>query len=161
MQRIEKLLTTVSNRFNVVAAGAVVLIMLIIVLDVVFRQFRMPVPGAFDIVGLLGSLVISFSLGYTSIEKGHIAVEFLYDKLPERARFVVSALNEAAGTLFFSVLAWQCLVYALRLRGSGEVSPTIQMPTYPFILGVSLSCVLLALILASNCVRETRGAFRK
>jgi len=161
MQRIEKLLTTVSNRFNVVAAAAVVLIMALIVLDVVLRQFRMPISGTYDIVGLLGSLVISFSLGYTSIEKGHIAVEFLYDRLPERARFAVSAVNEAVGALFFSVLAWQCIVYALRLRTSGEVSPTIQMPTYPFVLGIALSCVLLALILAANCVRETRGIFRK
>nr|MBP7586293.1 hypothetical protein [Spirochaetota bacterium] len=64
MQRIEKILTSVSEKFNVVAAVSVVLIMTVIVVDVVLRFFRHPIPGTIDIVGLLGSLVISFSLGY-------------------------------------------------------------------------------------------------
>lgn len=161
MQRLEKILRSVSEKSNVIAAASVVLIMMLIVVEVIMRQFRIPVPGTYDMVGLIGSLVISFSLGYTSIEKGHIAVEFLYDKLPERARNVIAAINELVGAVFFIVLAWQSFIYAARLRTSGEVSPTIQVPTYPFVIGIALSCVLLSLILALNFIRETRGAIRK
>ena len=161
MQRIEKILTSVSEKFNVVAAVSVVLIMTVIVVDVVLRFFRHPIPGTIDIVGLLGSLVISFSLGYTSIQKGHIAVEFLYDKLPEKARGVIGAINELVGTVFFVILAWQSFIFALKLKASGEVSPTIQMPTYPFVFGIAVSCALLSLILALNFARETRGVLKK
>lgn len=161
MQRIEKILTSVSEKFNVVAAVSVVLIMTVIVVDVVLRFFRHPIPGTIDIVGLLGSLVISFSLGYTSIQKGHIAVEFLYDKLPEKARGVIGAINELVGTVFFAILAWQSFIFALKLKASGEVSPTIQMPTYPFVFGIAVSCALLSLVLALNFARETRGVLKK
>ncbi len=161
MQRIEKILTSVSEKFNVVAAVSVVLIMTVIVVDVVLRFFRHPIPGTIDIVGLLGSLVISFSLGYTSIQKGHIAVEFLYDKLPEKARGVIGAINELVGTVFFAILAWQSFIFALKLKASGEVSPTIQMPTYPFVFGIAVSCALLSFILALNFARETRGVLKK
>ncbi len=161
MQRIEKILTSVSEKFNVVAAVSVVLIMTVIVVDVVLRFFRHPIPGTIDMVGLLGSLVISFSLGYTSIQKGHIAVEFLYDKLPEKARGVIGAINELVGTVFFAILAWQSFIFALKLKASGEVSPTIQMPTYPFVFGIAVSCALLSFILALNFARETRGVLKK
>ena len=161
MQRIEKILTSVSEKFNVVAAVSVVLIMTVIVVDVVLRFFRHPIPGTIDIVGLLGSLVISFSLGYTSIQKGHIAVEFLYDKLPEKARGVIGAINELVGTVFFAILAWHSFIFALKLKASGEVSPTIQMPTYPFVFGIAVSCALLSFILALNFSRETRGVLKK
>jgi TRAP-type C4-dicarboxylate transport system permease small subunit len=161
MQRLEKIVNSVSGKSNAVAAAAVVLIMMMIVVDVILRQFRMPIPGTYDLVGLLGSLVISFSLGYTSIQKGHIAVEFLFDKLPGRARSVIGAVNELVGALFFIILGWQSFIYAFRLKMSGEVSPTIQVPTYPFVLGIALSCVLLSLILALNFIREARGAVRK
>ncbi|MBP7582751.1 MAG: TRAP transporter small permease, partial [Spirochaetes bacterium] len=140
---------------------SVVLIMTVIVVDVVLRFFRHPIPGTIDIVGLLGSLVISFSRGYTSIQKGHIAVEFLYDKLPEKARGVIGAINELVGTVFFAILAWQSFIFALKLKASGEVSPTIQMPTYPFVFGIAVSCALLSLVLALNFARETRGVLKK
>lgn len=161
MQRIEKILTSISEKFNVVSAAAVVLIMTVIVVDVVLRLFRRPIPGTIDIVGLLGSLVISFSLGYTSIQKGHIAVDFLFDKLPEKARGVIGAVNELVGALFFIILSWQSFIFAVKLKASGEVSPTIQMPTYPFVFGIALSCALLSLVLALNFARETRGVLKK
>ncbi len=135
MQRFEKILTSFAEKSNGIAAASVVLIMMMIVVDVILRQFRIPLPGTYDLVGLLGSVVISFSLGYTSIQKGHIAVEFLYDKMPERFRHAMSAFTELVGLLFFLILSWQCVVYAFQIKISGEVSPTIKAPNLSLCLG--------------------------
>ncbi len=161
MLKFERYLAVFSDRLNVLAALAMIFVMLLTVADVILRRFMLPVPGAYDIVSLVSSFIISFSLGYTSVQKGHIAVEFLFEKLPERASRILSAINELIASVFFGILAWQALAYALRSMGSGEVSPTIRLPFFPFILGLALGCLLLSVILAVNCIKETEKAIRR
>lgn len=161
MQRLEKILIGISNGFNRVAAAAVMFMMAITVVDVVLRAFRSPLPGVFEIVGMLGSLAISFSLAYTSIEKGHIAVEFLVQKLPARAQALLEALYSLAGLFLFVLVAWVCLDFALDLMRSGEVSLTIKMPTYPFVLGISLGSLLLSAVLFTDLMKSLRELGRK
>lgn len=156
MQRLEKILAALSVRCNRIAALAVVLMMLITSLDVILRLFRHPIPGVYEIVGLLGSLAIAFSLAYTSIEKGHIAVEVLVQKLPPRVQSFITALYSAVSFVFFLLASWVCLEFALELYRSGEVSLTIKMPTYPFVVGIGLGCMLLSMVLFVEFTRSLR-----
>lgn len=160
MLRFERYLAVLSERLNVLAALAMIFVMLLTVADVILRRCMLPVPGTYDIVSLVSSFIISFSLGYTSVQKGHIAVEFLFEKLPERVARIISAINELVASVFFGILAWQSIVYALRSMASGEVSLTIRFPFFPFILGLALGCLVLCLILAVNFIKETQKAIR-
>ncbi len=161
MLRLERYLVVISNWFNVLAALSMIFVMLLTVADIILRRFMMPVPGAYDIVSLVSSFIISFSLGYTSVQKGHIAVEFLFEKLPYRTACILSAVNELIAAVFFGVLTWQSAAYALRSMAGGEVSPTIRFPLFPFIMGLALGCFLLSLILAVNAIKETEKAIRR
>ena len=143
----EKLIHAVANKFNVVAAAAVVTIMILTTADVILRLFRHPIPGTYELVGLLGTVIISFSLAYTSMQKGHIAVEFLVQKLPRKSQLAISATNDLIGAMLFGIIAWQSIVYAFNLKESNEVSLTIQLPIYPFACGIAIGCSLLCLIL--------------
>lgn len=158
MIRIEKIILALAEKANWVSAIAVMLMMLLTVLDVVLRFFRIPIPGTYEIVGLLGALAISFALGYTSMEKGHIAVDFLVQKFSEKARNVVTVFNNLAAIIFFSLAAWQSVLYALGLRKVGEVSLTLQVPTWPFVMGIAAGCILLCLVLLVEVTRTLRGA---
>ena len=161
MYRIEKALQALSTKVNRISMAAVFAMMAITVLDVVLRYLRLSIPGAYDIVGLLGAVVISFPLAYTSVEKGHIAVEFLVQKLPERPKSVIDAITGLAGTAFFGLITWRSALYALDFLRSGEVSMTIKMPVYPFVLGTALGCALLTAVLSVGCIRTVREAFKK
>jgi TRAP-type C4-dicarboxylate transport system permease small subunit len=156
MVRLEKILTAISHNFNRVAAAAVAVMMLFTVVDVVMRLFKMPIPGAFEIVGMLGAVAISFSLAYTSIEKGHITVEVLMQNLPVRVQAFFTMLYSLASALFFLFAAWVCVDYAIDLIKSGEVSATIRMPTYPFVFGMAISSILLSLVLFLDCFKSMR-----
>lgn len=131
--------------------------MLLTTADIVLRAFRHPIPGAYEIVGLLGSLAISFSLAYTSIEKGHIAVEFLVNRFSAPIQALISAANSLIATIFFAIITWQSILYGTDFLLRGEVSMTIQMPIYPFIYGVAAGCGLLCPVL----LVEFLGALRK
>ena len=153
MTGFERLTHGLGRRANWISAVAVVAIMLLVTLDVVLRLFRMPITGTYDMVEILASMVISFSLAYTSIEKGHIAVEFLVQRFGERTQRLVALVNDVVCTVFFLLVAWRCFMHGLDLLKSGEVSPTLQVPTYPFVFGVSVGCVLLSMVLSVEALK--------
>lgn len=157
MKRIEKNIVSFITKANWISAAAIIAMMILTAADITLRLFRMAIPGTYEIVGLLGSVVISFSLGYTSIEKGHIAVDFLVQKLKEKYRLIINALNNLLGTAFFAVIAWRSVLYAASLHKSGEVSMTLQIPTYPFVYGVAAGSALLCCILIIDFLRTVRG----
>jgi TRAP-type C4-dicarboxylate transport system permease small subunit len=118
-----------------VAAGSVAAMMLLTCADVVLRYLRRPIPGTYEMVGLLGAVFVSFALAQTSIEKGHIAVEFLVQRLSPGVQVAVDAVNALICTGLFAIISWQSFLYAGKLRRLGEVSMTLQMPIYPFVYG--------------------------
>ncbi len=156
--RIERFVFGLSEKINWVAAAAVAFIMLLTVADVFMRFFGRPIPGTYELVGFVGSMIISFSLPYTSIQKGHIAVEFLMQKLPWLARVIVNAVNAVISMILFGAIAWQSFLYGLNLKAAGEVSMTLQLKTYPFVYGVAFGCAVLSLVLFIEFLRQLRGA---
>jgi TRAP-type C4-dicarboxylate transport system permease small subunit len=156
MVRLERAVTVMSRRFNYTACLAVVVMMLLSCADVALRLFGAPIPGAYEMVGFLGTVIISFALAYTSIQRGHVAVELIFDKLPPRAQCFVEAAGNLIGSALFGLIAWQCHAYGTDLRHSGEVSLTLQMPIYPFVYGIALGSGMLALVLLIDFIRSLK-----
>ena len=151
MNRIESWVGRLASICNGVAAAAVVGMMLLTCLDVLLRFLRHPIPGTYEIVGLLGAVFVSFSLARTSVERGHIAVDFLVQRLPRRLQHVVEAVNAGICALLFTIVCRQCVLYAQDLKASGEVSMTLQMPIHPFVFGIALGSAMLSLVLFASC----------
>lgn len=149
--------TLISRGFNALAAIAVVLMMLLTCADVVLRMFHRPIPGTYDIMGFLGTVVIAFSLAYTSVEKGHIAVEIIVERLPRKTKAAVGSLTSLIGAFLFALITWQSMAYAADMRNIGEVSMTLMIPLYPFIYGIAAGSGLLCLVLL---VESMQSAFR-
>lgn len=151
-----KYLEQAGKYFNVIASFAVIIMMLLSTADVVLRLFGKPIPGAYELVGFIGTIVVSFALGFTSLEKGHIAVELLYRKLPQRTQLAIETFTNVVSFLIFGLITYQTFIYALDIRKSGEVSPTLQMPIYPFIFGMSLGFGLLCIILIADSIKSMK-----
>jgi TRAP-type C4-dicarboxylate transport system permease small subunit len=152
----EKQILSTVDLFNWVAAGALVIMMVITCCDVVLRFFRHPIPGTYEIVGLLGTVIISFSLAYTTAQKGHIAVEFIVSKFGRRAQNSIDAVNDFLALILFALITWQSALYALDLKASNEVSLTVQIPIHPFVFGISLGCGLVCFVLALDLYKSIR-----
>lgn len=157
MVRIEKTITSWAERFNWVSCAAILVMMILTTLDVILRFFRRPIPGTYEIVGLLGAIAVSFSLAYTSVEQGHIAVEVLVRRFSRRTQALVTAVNALIAAALFGVIAWQGAEYAADLMQKGEVSLTVQVPIYPVAYGVAAGCALLCPILLVEFSRALRA----
>jgi TRAP-type C4-dicarboxylate transport system permease small subunit len=156
MLRWEKTVLSAADMFNWVAAGALVIMMVLTCTDVVLRFFRHPIPGTYEIVGLLGTTVISFSLAYTTAKKGHIAVEFIVQRFTKKAQIFIDAINDLLSVILFGIIAWQSTLYALDLKHTGEVSLTIQIPIHPFVFGISTGCCLVCVVLTLDFYKSLR-----
>lgn len=154
IQRLEQWTTRIATGANWVAAAAVTGMMLLTCMDIVLRLFRRPIPGTYEMVGFMGAVFAAFSLGYTSANRGHIAVDFLVQKLAPRVQTVVDGVNALVCAGLFGLLARQSMRYAADLKSFGEVSMTLQMPIYPFVYGIAAGCWLLVLVLGVRVLKS-------
>ncbi|ABW67806.1 TRAP transporter small permease [Desulfosudis oleivorans] len=152
---VKALISQLADKANWLAGASIVAMMMVTVIDVVLRFFRCPIPGTYDVVGLLGALAISLSLGYTSAQKGHIAVDFLVSRFSEKVARGIHLFNNLVATVFFAAVSWQCLLYAASLKRAGEVSPTLKLPTYPFLIGIAAGFILLCCVLLAESVQSS------
>ncbi|MFW6138993.1 MAG: TRAP transporter small permease [Spirochaetota bacterium] len=130
-----------------ISAVSVVSMMLLTCADVILRLFRRPIPGTYELVGFLGAMFVSFSLAYTSVMRFHISVEFLYRKLAAGTRKIVEVINSTVPGILFGFITWHCFAYAMDMKKAGEISLTLQVPIYPFVLGVAAGCGILCAVL--------------
>ncbi len=99
---------------------------------------------------------MAFSLAYTAVEKGHIAVELLVDHLPARPRSAIEGAGYLASAGLFGLIAWQSQVYARDLMETGEVSLTLGVPTWPFVFGITIGCGMITLVLLFDGLRQLK-----
>lgn len=149
------------SQYNTVVASiagiSLVLMMSLIVFNAIIRLFTSPVPGTVEIVGWLAAITGIFALGYAQLYKAHVYIDLLIIKLPGLLYKIIHTLMNIISIVFFSLAAWNLVMYGLSLSRQGVLSETLEIPFYPIVLLCSLG--LLGLLLA--IVRETIIVWRE
>ena len=103
------------------------------VADVAGRYlFAAPIRGFNDIVPLAGAMLLSACMPHVVARRGNIAVDLVGQGLGPRA---ARRLDQFGATLcagFFGLMAWQYVRYALELAQTGEVTPILRWPAWPW-----------------------------
>lgn len=136
----------------VLSGAGVIAMMLTTCADVVLRAFGSPLKGSYDIVRLLSLITLACALPYTTAVKGHVAVEFFFNKLPRAGRIVVDTLMRVLLIGLFAVLCYQNVRYGISLRASGELLPTLRLPVFWAAHVVAFSCAVVLLVVLYNLV---------
>lgn len=126
----------------VLGSLAVVGMMIVTVADVIGRQVGLPVKGAYDLVRVLGAVAMACSLPLTKAVKGHIAIEYFFQKMERRGRAIVDTLMRLFLLALFGLLTWQFVRQGLNLRASGEVTATLHMPMFWVPWLAALACLV-------------------
>ncbi|NIA19358.1 MAG: TRAP transporter small permease subunit [Xanthomonadaceae bacterium] len=132
---------------NYLSALSIMAMMLLTCADVVLRLFKHPILGTYELVGLFGALTIALAIPATTLNKGHVAVDFLIDKLPPSARKIFTIITTLLSISLFALIAWQSFTYANILRSTGEVTLSLQMPFYPVVYVISAAALLVCVVL--------------
>jgi len=152
-------LRIISNLLNTVAGVAVTFMMLLTVADVALRAGGHPIIGTFEVVSLLLALVIGFGIPQVSIDRGHVSMDFLMDKLSKRGRNLMNTFTRLLCLGLFAFIGVNLFNVGARFHASGEVSPTIMIPFYPVAYGVAVCCLLECCVFLFDIVRIWRGQY--
>lgn len=143
----------VSKFLDSISSVALVSIMVLTVADVILRIFKRPITGTYEIVGLLGAVVIGFGIPMTSWIRGHIFVDFLIQRFPQGRRDVVNIFTRLLGVGLFAVAGWNMIIVGMDLYHTGEVSLTRQLPFYPIAYGLAVSCFVQSFVLICDIIK--------
>jgi TRAP-type C4-dicarboxylate transport system permease small subunit len=124
------LLRRVVGVLAAVAGLAVAVMILVTCVDVVGRRFGHPLKGTYDIVELLGAITITGALPYTTACKGHVAIEFFFQRLSRPGRIIVDTLVRLIVISMFTFLTWRFIIYGMELKASGQVTLTLRWPVF-------------------------------
>ena len=122
--------------------------------NIIFRMVWIPIRGTFELMGYFGAIITAFALGYTQINRGHIAVDVIVLRFSEKTRRILHSINSLICTVFFALVTWQIAKYATTLWKTGEVTETLRIIYYPFTYGVALGCALLSLVFLTDSLKS-------
>ena len=130
------------------SGAALAAMILIICGDVVLRTTGYPVKGAYDIVRVAGAVTIACSLPLTTAVKGHVAIEYFFQKLNRAGRIAVDSLMRLIMIAVFVFAAYECVGYGNRFLRNSEVTSTIELPVFwvPWVMAVSFGVTALVVV---------------
>lgn len=153
IQRMQALAELIARHCAVVAGICLMAIVVLTTLNIVARKFMLPILGAHEATEYLGALLISLTLAYNQLRKENISVELVDTFLSPRSRALMESITSFLSLLLCLLIAWRCVVYAIGLWETKEVSLTLGIPFYPFVMIVGASFALLAYALLIDSLK--------
>jgi TRAP-type C4-dicarboxylate transport system permease small subunit len=141
-----------SSWMEVLAGIALIGVMLLIVADIIGRKFGFPVPGAYEIVSIMGGLIVGLALPATTRAKGHVSADLLLAKLPQKPRLFLTVATRVIGMAVFMLAGWGMVMMGIRLKMSGEVTAVLALPFYYVAYAIGGALVVQTLVLFAEAV---------
>lgn len=131
-----------------ISCAGLAAMILIICGDVTLRIVGHPVKGAYDIVRIAGALTIACSLPVTTAMKGHVAIEYFFQKLNRTGRIAVDSLMRLIMIAVFLFAACECVGYGIRFLRNSEVTSTIELPVFwvPWVMAAAFGVTALVVV---------------
>jgi len=168
IDHLERFAKSFSNWLNWVAGVGLVGMLTLAVADIFGIKlaqagvpFFRPIPGGIEVVAFLGVVVTGFAIAYTQVLRGHIQVEFVVMRMPQRVQGAIAAFVCLLGLILFILLGWQSVEYGISLQRVGTVSMTQGIPFYPFVYAIAFCCIPICLLLLVEFLRSVLKVLRK
>lgn len=141
-----------------ISCVAIVSIMMLTVLDVTLRRLGTPIDFVFEVVVLLAAIVIGFALPQTSLDKGHVVMEFLNGKLSPRWQRVLNVATRCVGIVTFAIIGWNIIRIGNHLLEVKQVSAILEIPEFPVAYGIGVCCFIECLVLVLDLAQASQEA---
>lgn len=134
-----------AKRTSQFAQLALVMVMVVIVSNILMRAWWKPLPGSYELVEVLGAVILSMGAAYCAIARGHVTVSLFVDKLSKKKQAIVDIVTSLISFVFISAIGWGLLKYAKMTYNRGLETSTLSIPLYPVYFLVAAGLIMLAL----------------
>jgi TRAP-type C4-dicarboxylate transport system permease small subunit len=154
MAFFERAIHSLAKVCDRIAQAAVLAMLLLVVGNILLRIVWKPILGTYDITGFIGAILIAFAVAYCALQRGHIQVELLVERFPERVQGIIDSITGILSLGIFSLITWQCSELANHVRRVGEVSMSAHISYYPYVYGVAFGCGLLCVVILVDLIKS-------
>jgi TRAP-type C4-dicarboxylate transport system permease small subunit len=155
-----KILKKTIEVLAVISGTALILIVVVMCYDVlVDKIINKPIAGLNDIIKILGCISISLALPYVTACKGHIAIEYFFQKLWKTGRFIVDTLTRSTTIIFFGVISYWSFFKGTKIFATHECFSTLfsgHIPIFWLYYVVGISTAITALTILHNLVQPKK-----
>ena len=160
MEVLDRLAEGLAEIFKWVGAAAVAAMLAVTCLDVACRLLGRPVWGLVEIVTLLAVTSLACGLPVTQRRGGHVALDMVVRRLPQRAAAGVDAAGRLVSLVLFALAGWRLWLYAERLREAGQVFMGLDLPQYWLVRLLCFSFGALCLVLLADAFNSLKRMVR-
>lgn len=159
MRELERFTGRVTALFSLLAQIALAAIMFLIVANIIIRRFMAPIPGTVEIAELAGALILGSSIAYCLYNGGHIFVDVLVSRMPERRQLLIDFLGNLMMLILNGLIAWQMYVYGARMMSRGIVTGHLELSHAPIIFVIALGFLLMAMVNLTHILNSASKLF--
>lgn len=125
--------------------------------DVILRIFKRPIMGTYELVGILGAIMVGFAIPQTTRLQGHVVMDFIIGRLPVAFQTLLQILTRFLGVGLFFIIAWNLWILGNDFLRSGETTMTLGWPFYPVAYALSICCMFECLVLLVDLYERRRA----
>jgi TRAP-type C4-dicarboxylate transport system permease small subunit len=136
-------------------------LMMLVVANIVGRYFfHHPVMGTVEIGSYLLLMIVGLGLGGAALERRHIKVDLLMDRLPKKTQLIIDIVMLIGSVIMLGVMTWASGDSAM---GPTRYSAAMRIPDTPFkwvfTVGWAMCCMgALALLIQNFQQRRKHGS---
>lgn len=144
---------------TIIGGAALSFMMCLTVADVIGRAGGHPITGTYEIVALSLALVIGVTIPKVSLERKHVYMEFLLERLSPTGKATMNTVTRLLCLALFALIGYNLFSIGNEFRLSGEVSSTIRIPFFPVAYGVGICCFFECLVFVYDIIKIWRGDY--
>ncbi len=161
MRSIERMAQLVCRFTYAIGAIAVGLMMLQVTAHVIAQYvFDSPLAGTYLFVSNYYMVVVTFlCLAAVELSDGHISVDIIASKLPNRVQDYLAMFAQLITMVLFTLITWQSfkVAEARRIAGTFEIEYDIKILIWPSYYIVPFGAALFVLICAAKFIGIATG----
>lgn len=151
---ILKILQNLSAYLAYIGAFSLFAMMCLTITDVAGRYiFKKPVLGAFEITEFMVLVLIFSFLGYAQANKSHVSVDLFMMLFPKKLKIYIEIFNHLACLAIMILICRMGFEKALEMMETGESSPNLALPSYPFVFFLVLGCAVMCIEFLRDIIR--------
>ncbi|QGU00408.1 hypothetical protein SYNTR_1814 [Candidatus Syntrophocurvum alkaliphilum] len=143
----ENFFTKITKGMDLIAGVCVFIIMVVVVANIILRStINQPILGTYEIVSYLTATAIALSLAYCAIQNGHIAIDYIVNRLSHHFQRVLNIVINSFSFIFLSIISYQMMIFALSMKSNGIITANAQIPVFPFVFIIGIGFATLSIV---------------
>ena len=162
MKKLTRIVTFLSQIFNILSYICFFGVMMFIVTDVMLRfLFSSPILGAYEIVEQLMLCGVFASFAYAQVKGAHIHVTMVIARLPKRAAITIFALGELLSAAFAGFLCISFIQQVQMAIAFNYRSVVLKFSTVPAYVVIAIAAGVFTLTLLLSALKSFIAIFSK